>query len=71
MVVDLLLNDYFDADEITGVLDYHGLEMTDRKYTALETVITVDTGNSDMDELDVREILEDELLVGVEVLMVY
>lgn len=71
MVVDLLLNDYFDADEITGVLDYHGIEMTDRKYTALETVITVDTGNSHMDELDVREILEDELLVGVEVLMVY
>lgn len=71
MVVDLLLNDYFDADEITGVLDYHGLEMTDRKFTALETVITVDTGNSDIDETEVREILEDELLVGVEVLMVY
>lgn len=71
MVVDLLLNDYFDADEITGVLDYHGLEMTDRKYTALETVISVDTGNTGISETELREIVEEELLVSVEILDVY
>lgn len=71
MLVDLLLNDYFDAGEINNVLVYHGLDMIERKYTAVETFITVDTGSTGISELEIREMLEEELLVGVEIQDVY
>lgn len=68
MIVTLLLDDYFDAEELNPYFDTWDMIMIDRTYSATETVVTVDMGSSQFTADELAADLEDEYLVGVKVL---
>ena len=71
MVVDLLLNDYVDAEDLNEYLHTWDMEMLDRKYTATETLLTVymtEAASNGWTADDLKMDLEDEYLVGVKII---